>query len=145
MLLVALPRPFFVATTGCEAPGFPAFGLTATSPSLFGVIFRDTAVRVDFAFSTMLLSTPTDAACLRGETGRARRDFGGDTGAGARNGECGKERELEDLGERTCEGWSLAREGIRAVVVVLVRFLGFGRVVASLSLAFSLSVVEWSS
>jgi hypothetical protein len=105
------------------------------------VAFRVGAVpRVVFAFSTIFVSIPTGPPGaggdgLRGEVGRASKDFPGDVVG--RTGDLGWLREFADLGERTCEGWSLAREVVRAGGCggPLGRFLGF-----SIS-SFSLSVV----
>ena len=72
---------------------------------------------------------------LRGEAGREMWGRWGE-----RMGECGKVRELEDLGERIVDGLV----GWRVVAAVLVRFLGLERgSVWEGSGAFSLSVCDW--
>jgi hypothetical protein len=96
--LIARPLPTLGGTTGAAA----LFPRPASSVlALCSVTLRVAApLRVDFAFSTMfvsMLAVPpygSGAAGLRGEMGRLRWDFPGDTA---------RVRELADRGERTWE------------------------------------------
>jgi hypothetical protein len=82
----------------------------------------------------------TGAVGFSGETGRARKDFAGEAGVGL-IGERGMDREFEfaERGDRTCDGWRLAREVVRAGGSggPRARFLGFER--SSFSLSSSIS------
>ncbi len=94
---------------------------------------------MDLAFSTIFVRIPaappegTGADGLRGETGRARKDFAGEAG---RIGERGRVRELADRGERTWDGRILARDVVLAGGMggPLTLFLGFSMSSFSLSI-----------
>ena len=83
--------------------------------------------RPGFPFSVAVLGTVGWAALVReilGFKGDARRElngFGGDPRVG-RAGDCGRVRELADLGERIVDGLGGRRE--LAFATTLVRFLG---------------------
>lgn len=81
----------------------------------------------------------TGAEGLRGETGRARRDFVGEAG---RIGERGRVRELAERGERTCDGWILARDVVRAGGMGAPLTLFFGLSMSSFSLSTEISSLE---
>ena len=88
----------------------------------------------------------TGAVDFNGETGRARNDFAGEVGVGL-IGERGRDREFEfaERGERTCDGWRLAREVVRegGSGGPRGRFLGFER--SSFSLSGSISSLYFVS
>jgi hypothetical protein len=86
------------------------------------------AVRVDRAFSTMLLSRFVALAILVGDTGRAMPDLAGEGGARSPRGTM---RELDDAGDRT---WPCVR-AISVAGPALAFFLGRSIV----SISFSLS------
>ena len=137
LIVLALPRP----TVGAEAVGAARLPLPAPAAAGAGfsaVTLRVAPARVDFAFSTMFVNIPaappdgTGADGLSGETGRARKDFAGEAG---RIGERGRVREFADRGERTCEGWILAREVVRAGGIGGPRILFLGFSISSFSLS----------
>lgn len=78
---------------------------------------------------------------FRGEAGCETYCFCGEPKTG-RMGDCGRVRELEDLGESTVEGFVTWREG--ALAAVLGLFFGFGRFWAG-SGVFSLSAFSMCS
>lgn len=139
--LMARPLPTLGGTAGAAAlfprPAPPVVAVCSVTLRV------PAAPLVDFALSTifvrMLAAPPegTGAVGLRGETGRARRDFPGDTAG--RTGERGSVREFADRGERTWDGWTLDVVRVGGAGGPRGRFFGF-----SMS-SFSLSVEDTSS
>ena len=141
LIALALPRP----TVGAEVAGAALRPLPAPAAAGAGfsaVTFLVAPARVDFAFSTMFVNIPaappvgTGADGLSGETGRARKDFAGEAG---RIGERGRVREFAERGERTCEGWILARDVVRAGGMGGPRTLFLGFSMSSFSLSMDTS------
>jgi len=99
--LAALPR----ATFGTGATAAVLFPLPTPAAVVTSVAFLVAAPRVALAFSTMfvrMLAAPpvtTGAVALRGEIGRARRDF--PVGTAGRIGDLGYVREFAERGEST--------------------------------------------
>jgi len=141
LIVLALPRP----AVGAEVAGAALRPLPAPAAAGAGfsaVTFLVAPARVDFAFSTMFVNIPaappvgTGADGLSGETGRARKDFAGEAG---RIGERGRVREFAERGERTCEGWILARDVVRAGGMGGPRTLFLGFSMSSFSLSMDTS------
>jgi hypothetical protein len=137
LVVLALPLP----TLGADAGGAALLPLPTPVVGFSAVTLRETAPRVDFAFSTMLLRIPdappvgAEAAGFRGDPmGRARNDFVGEAG---RIGDLGRVREFADLGESTCEGSNFALEAVRVGGIggPRARFLGLS--ISSFSLSIS--------
>ncbi len=133
------PRPPFIVEAVLVALRVAAPIAVAVSVAL-----RLAAERVVLAFSTMCVRIPAalswgaGALGLRGETGRERKLFAGETG---RIGECGSVREFADLGERTCDGLMLTRDEVctGGSGAPRSRFLGFS--MSSFSLSIEISVL----
>ena len=139
----------------CPAPACGAFGaafLPRPAPAVVDVAVPVFACRLAArgALGLSLTNTARDAvavstlaADLYGEIGLAKCDLGGN--GGGRIGDCGRVRELCDLGERICDGFTLreavlvARAGGADGIEALTRFLGIASPAVSFSLSFSLS------